>query len=231
MGGRGRGRGRGKPLSFDIESLGFQNKKELPKSKEEPPPLYPPLEFKPVPLQEGEEANYLLALKQEFRGSMRESPYFIKPQSAKKDIERYSDKYQLNGQNKRQGLGWTPDWNTFPKELRIREKKPKRLKLSVKPSLSGTKLKVKGQKGDAKEAENKLKQILQAEEDGEDDDDEDDEEEEKKKKEAEGEEEEEEELYDEEDIEEGTDYALSYFDNGEDYLDADDDALEDGPVY
>ncbi|XP_078699091.1 DNA-directed RNA polymerase III subunit RPC7-like isoform X1 [Branchiostoma floridae x Branchiostoma belcheri] len=229
MGGRGRGRGRGKPLSFDIETLGFQNRKELPQSKDEPPPLYPPLEFKPVPLQEGEEANYLLALKQEFRGSMRESPYFIKPQSTKKDIERYSDKYQLNGQNKGQGLGWTPNWNTFPKELRIREKKPKRLKLSVKPSLSGTKLKAKGQKGDTKEAENKLKRILQAEEEGDEDDDED--EEEKKKKEAEGEEEEEEEFYDDEDIEEGTDYALSYFDNGEDYLDADDDALEDGPVY
>ncbi|XP_019619425.1 PREDICTED: DNA-directed RNA polymerase III subunit RPC7-like isoform X1 [Branchiostoma belcheri] len=229
MGGRGRGRGRGKPLSFDIETLGFQNRKELPQSKDEPPPLYPPLEFKPVPLQEGEEANYLLALKQEFRGSMRESPYFIKPQSTKKDIERYSDKYQLNGQNKGQGLGWTPNWNTFPKELRIREKKPKRLKLSVKPSLAGTKLKAKGQKGDTKEAENKLKRILQAEEEGDEDDDED--EEEKKKKEAEGEEEEEEEFYDDEDIEEGTDYALSYFDNGEDYLDADDDALEDGPVY
>ncbi|CAH1254685.1 DNA-directed RNA polymerase III subunit RPC7-like isoform X2 [Branchiostoma lanceolatum] len=229
MAGRGRGRGGHRGLSFDPGALGFGRGEGLPPPTLQPPPIYPPLEFKPVSLQEGEEADYLLALKQEFRGSMRESPYFIKPQSTKRDIERYSDKYQLNGQNKGQGLGWTPNWNTFPKELRIREKKPKRLKVSVKPSLSVTKVKAKGQKSDSKEAENKLKQILQTEEDGDDDEDED--EEEKKKKEAEGEEEEEEEFYDDEDIEEGTDYALSYFDNGEDYLDADDDALEDGPVY
>ena len=41
----------------------------------------------------------------------------------------------------------------------------------------------------------------------------------------------EEEIYDEEIEEEGTDYNLSYFDNGEDYGGNESDALEEGPCY
>ena len=43
----------------------------------------------------------------------------------------------------------------------------------------------------------------------------------------------EDENYDEEIEEEGTDYNLTYFDNGEDYLAGEEDALEDneGPYY
>ena len=54
-----------------------------------------PLEQKPVPLEAGEEGDYLLALKQEYQGSMKESVYFLKELQRKRDIERYSDKYQL----------------------------------------------------------------------------------------------------------------------------------------
>lgn len=38
-----------------------------------------PLEFHPVPLPSGEEGEYVLALKQELRGAMRQLPYFIRP--------------------------------------------------------------------------------------------------------------------------------------------------------
>lgn len=38
-----------------------------------------PLEFHPVPLPAGEEGEYVLALKQELRGAMRQLPYFIRP--------------------------------------------------------------------------------------------------------------------------------------------------------
>ena len=51
--------------------------------------------MKPVPVLVGEECDYLLALKQEYQGSMKESVYFLKELNKKKDIERYSDKYQL----------------------------------------------------------------------------------------------------------------------------------------
>jgi DNA-directed RNA polymerase III subunit RPC7 len=34
-----------------------------------------------------------------------------------------------------------------------------------------------------------------------------------------------------EEMDEGTDYINSYFDNGENYLDEEDDNLDDGPIY
>ncbi|KAI0223789.1 hypothetical protein LSAT2_025087 [Lamellibrachia satsuma] len=96
MAGRRGGRGgAGRGISFNIENLGFGRGEALPGPILQPPPLFPPLEQKPVPLLAGEEGDYLLALKQEYQGSMKESVYFLKELHKKKDIERYSDKYQL----------------------------------------------------------------------------------------------------------------------------------------
>ncbi len=67
---------------------------------------FQPLEFKPLPLATGDEYEYLLALKQEFRGTMKESAFYMKPQEKKKDIGRYSDKYQL-GQHENNST-WEP---------------------------------------------------------------------------------------------------------------------------
>lgn len=56
MGGRGRGRGRGSSSSFSREqlsSMGFNASEALPTVVTQPPPLYPPLERKPVPLTVG----------------------------------------------------------------------------------------------------------------------------------------------------------------------------------
>lgn len=41
------------------------------------------IDFKPVPLKAGEDEDYMLALKQEMRGTMQRLPYNIKPESIK----------------------------------------------------------------------------------------------------------------------------------------------------
>ena len=60
-------------------------------------------EVKAVPLASGDRYNYLLALKQEYRANMKESIYYIKVDEKRKDIERYSDKFQLGQQANKQG--------------------------------------------------------------------------------------------------------------------------------
>ncbi|WAR00790.1 RPC7L-like protein, partial [Mya arenaria] len=185
-------------------------------------------EFKPVPLVEDEDMQYIVALKQEFVGSLRKSKYFLTLGEKKKDIERYTDKYQLNQQDS--GETFTPDWNRFPAELKVRERKVKKLRTSAVPNIPQRKkesVKVK-EEDIAKALENLEKdeaQVDEAEEGGEA---------EEKKKEGEDDEDEanlEDELeYDEDDLEEETDYAVSYFDNGEGYGDDDGDD-DEGPVY
>ena len=46
--------------------------------------LFQPLEVKPLPLKTSEKYDYMLSLKQEFRGCIRDSPYFLKPKAVKK---------------------------------------------------------------------------------------------------------------------------------------------------
>ncbi|XP_071387049.1 DNA-directed RNA polymerase III subunit RPC7-like, partial [Centroberyx affinis] len=78
MAARGRGRGR-RIMSFSVEAVGINRGETLPPSILQPTPLFPPMEQKPLPLAGGEEAEYMLALKQEFRGAMRSLPYYIQP--------------------------------------------------------------------------------------------------------------------------------------------------------
>lgn len=56
-------------------------------------------EFKPVPLSQTEDYEYMLALKQEFIATLHKSPYYLKLDDKKRDIERYSDKYNLHQQD------------------------------------------------------------------------------------------------------------------------------------
>uniref|UniRef100_A0A8C0G1X9 Uncharacterized protein n=1 Tax=Chelonoidis abingdonii TaxID=106734 RepID=A0A8C0G1X9_CHEAB len=76
MAGSGKGRGRA-AFTFNIEAIGFAKGETLPEVAFKPPPLFPPTDFKPVPLKMGEEEDYMLALKQEFRASMKKMPYFM----------------------------------------------------------------------------------------------------------------------------------------------------------
>ncbi|GFO40853.1 DNA-directed RNA polymerase iii subunit rpc7-like protein [Plakobranchus ocellatus] len=208
MAGRGRGRGRG--LSINIEALGLGRGEVVP-SIAQPPPLFPPLRFRPLPLTRSSELDYMVALRQELRYSLHKSPYYVNAPNKAKDIERYSDKYMLGANDGAQR--WEPDWNMFPSELQERKKK-KAKSSSVKPNLKAArKMKVQDvskllEQAEPEEAEEGIKK-----EKNQDEDDEEDEEE-----------------YDEEDLEEETDYNLAYFDNGEGYGDEDEDD-DEGPTY
>ncbi|XP_035513511.1 RNA polymerase III subunit GL b [Morone saxatilis] len=121
MTGRGRGRGR-RMMTFSVEAVGINRGDSLPPSIQQPTPLFPVMEQKPLPLAGGEEAEYLLALKQEFRGAMKSLPCFIQPAAAHRDVERYSDKYHST-EPPDGPTDWTTDWKRFPKELRVHIKK------------------------------------------------------------------------------------------------------------
>ncbi|XP_032060427.1 DNA-directed RNA polymerase III subunit RPC7-like [Aythya fuligula] len=213
MAGRGRGRGRGQ-LTFNVEAVGIGKGDALPPPTLQPSPLFPPVEYRPVPLPGGEELEYMLALKQELRGAMRNLPYFIKPGAPRRDIERYSDKYQVS--NPIDGaIDWNPDWRRLPRELKIRVRRLRKGRTTVLVPKAKQRAAL-----DKEEAIKKLESLEKKEEEVTS------EEEEEKEEEEEGKEEEEEE-YDEEEHEEETDYIMSYFDNGEDFGGDSDDNMDE----
>ncbi|KAL0984875.1 hypothetical protein UPYG_G00149830 [Umbra pygmaea] len=205
-------------MSFSVEAVGIGKGDNLPPSILQPTPLYPPLEHQPVPLVTGEEAEYMLALKQEFRGAMKTLPFYVRPAVPKRDVERYSDKYQ-NSEPSDNTIEWSPDWKRLPKELRIRT----RTHLNDNTSLSvQTTLVPKPSKKtclDKEEIIRKLEPLEKKEEEVTSD-----EEGEKKPEEVVQDEEDE---YDEEEFEEETDYIMSYFDNGEEFGGDSDDNMDE----
>ncbi|KAK3920872.1 DNA-directed RNA polymerase III subunit RPC7-like [Frankliniella fusca] len=236
MAGRGRGRGGGSSFNREIsERMGMApGSSETPvESVLEPPPLFPPLENRPVPLELGVEGEYLLALKRDFVGYFRDSPSFIQNVVVKSDnIQRYSDRYQNATLALKTITDVVRDWSHFPNELRgsVQLQKKKR--------------KLKGSTGRAKvpkkseDITTRLEELEKREEQGSDADGETEgqdtegaKDENKENKDADSDAEEAEEEDVDEEMDDGTDYINSYFDNGEEYLDEEDDNLEDGPVY
>ncbi|KAI3360711.1 hypothetical protein L3Q82_012854, partial [Scortum barcoo] len=237
MAGRGCGRGR-RMMSFSVEAVGINRGDSLPPSIQQPTPLFPVMEQKPLPLAGGEEAEYLLALKQEFRGAMKSLPCFIQPAAAHRaDVERYSDKYHSSEQTDAL-TDWTPDWKRFPKELRVHLRKPARGGEYTSTLSEYSECSSSCQSSSVRSEEENSRKRGGAAQTG------DSGEEggsrqlgggggggggrrgEKKKKqeeeEAEGEEE-----YDEEEFEEETDYVMSYFDNGEEFGGDSDDNMDE----
>ncbi|XP_019750155.1 DNA-directed RNA polymerase III subunit RPC7 [Hippocampus comes] len=209
------GKGRGvAAFTFNIDALGI-GRGSMPEARVAPNPLFPPADFKPIPLKVGEDEDYMLALKQEMRGTMQQRPHNIKFQSNKADVEKYTQRYMKQKQT--QDDEWTPDWNVFPKELMPQKKtrvntgpKKKRKKISNK---------------DAQDVLTKLNE-LEKKDDGDKSD-----EEKPKNKDNEGEEEEiEEEQYEEDEVEDN-DYIESYFDNGEDFAAGSDDNMDGEATY
>ena len=210
----------------------------------QPPPDFPPLDRKPLELRNSEVDDYLLTVKQDVREFMKKSPFYLKVGSNRREIQRYSDRYQeVKDSEIDNVLGWEPDWNYFPVELQIGRKKKR--KANGKGRVKDTPVvaisrKRKHHELDTDTEPNPPKKVTFNEENlGID----------KKISQLEkleekteagqtvaGEEDEtvleEEEIYDEELEEEGTDYNMTYFDNGEDYI-GEDDNLEDneGPYY
>lgn len=211
------GKGRGvAAFTFNIEALGL-SRGSMPETRAGPNPLFPHTDFKPIPLKVGDDDNYMLALKQEMRGTMQRRPHNIKPLTNKTVVERYTERYlkQIRVEDEE----WTPDWNLFPKELMPQKKKTAAKK--------GTKKKpAKITHKDAEAVLSKLDELAKKD-DGttENSDDEN----EKKKKEEDEEELEEEEY--EEEIEEENDYIDSYFDNGEDFAAESDDNMDGEATY
>ncbi|KAF3692500.1 DNA-directed RNA polymerase III subunit RPC7-like [Channa argus] len=217
------GRGR-RAMCLSVDSVGISRGDSFPPSMQQPTPLYPVMEQKPLPLTGGEEAEYMLALKQEFRGAIRSLPSFIQPAATRRDVARYSDKYHTSEQSERL-MDWSPDWRRFPRELKVHVKKPCREGVSL--LLTGSnKVPLTQKKKRVKEKEEVLLKLESLEKKEEQQSEEEEEEGEEKKKqeeeEAEGEEE-----YDEEEFEEETDYIMSYFDNGEDFGGDSDDNLDE----
>ncbi|KAM6968404.1 DNA-directed RNA polymerase III subunit RPC7-like isoform 1-T1 [Aplochiton taeniatus] len=218
MAARGRGRGRGH-MSFSTEAVGIGKGENIPPSILQPTPLFPPMEHKPVPMVMSEDVEYMLALKQEFRGAMKTLPFYILPAAPKRDVERYSDKYQ-NREPADNMLEWKPDWRRLPKELRIRVRKPPRDNTLAVESLVTPKPSKKTPE-DKEEMILKLETLEKKEQEVSSD------EEEGEKKKPEEEEPEAEEEYDEEEFEEETDYIMSYFDNGEEFGGDSDDNMDE----
>ncbi|XP_062925203.1 DNA-directed RNA polymerase III subunit RPC7 isoform X1 [Mobula hypostoma] len=212
---RGRGRGRAQ-FTFNIEAIGFSRGESLPDTGCQPLPLFPPTEFKPVPLNTGEDVNYILALKQELRGACKKLPYYIEAAIEKKDIERYAQKYtEKNGTKK-----WTPDWRRLPRELKPRIKMSKKARIDTNVP---TESKMKSPEVVVDKSNEDVIQKLQDLEKKDTENKSDEETEEKEKEEDENAEDEE---YNEEEFEEENDYIASYFEDGDDYAASDDNMDE-----
>ncbi|XP_067931723.1 DNA-directed RNA polymerase III subunit RPC7-like [Watersipora subatra] len=214
MGGRGRGRGRGgSSMSVNIEALGFGRGEALPSASLHPPPTFPVLEHHPLPLEHNEKCNYLIDLKRYFQTSMEDSPYYVKSTETRKDIKRYTDKYKVS--NLAAAETNMILYSRVPEELRPQKKKKKTSK-KAKSSSDSTRNTIE----ELEKRENNEVKAESGEEEGSDDE-----------KSAEDDDKLGDEEFDEEDLEEENDYCQEYFDNGEGFGDAEDDALDDGPVY
>ncbi|KAM8777877.1 DNA-directed RNA polymerase III subunit RPC7 isoform 2-T4 [Rhynchonycteris naso] len=217
-GNKGRGRA---AYTFNIEAVGLNRGEKLPDVVLKPPPLFPDTDYKPVPLKTGEGEEYMLALKQELRETVKRMPYFIETSEEKQDIERYSKRYMKVYKEE-----WIPDWRRLPREMRPRKKNKKGPKSKmVNDNSKNTSL---------PNTVDLLKKIEELEKkgDGEKSDEENEEREGSKEKSKEGDEEEEDdaaeqEEYDEEEQEEENDYINSYFEDGDDFGADSDDNMDE----
>ncbi|TRY93077.1 hypothetical protein DNTS_023844 [Danionella cerebrum] len=218
MAGQGRGRGRTQ-FNFNVDALGFGRGDALPTATHTPSPLFPPMQFRPVPLHTGEEVEYMLALKQELRASSKNLPFHIRAARTKKDVARYSDKYQTKEQ-KDNTIEWSPDWSRFPKELCIKVQKARKSSGKIQPKLKSENNSIQ------RRGSSKTRGTLEKKEEEQHSEEEEDE---KKKKNDEQEEEDPDvdQDFEEEELEDETDYIMSYFDNGEDFGGDSDDNMDE----
>ncbi|KAM9214315.1 DNA-directed RNA polymerase III subunit RPC7 [Leptosomus discolor] len=213
MAGSGRGRGRA-VFTFNIEAIGFAKGAALPDVMCKPPPPFPSTDNKPVPLKTGEDEDYMLALKQDLRGTMKKTPYFLAVEEDREAIERYSKKYQ---DSEKEHATWTPDWRRLPREMKPKKKTKK---AGAKPK--------KAKSSEPKSNLDVLKKIEELEKKDDEEEKSEDEKDKTKDKEGEDDEEAEEpEEYDEEEHEEENDYISSYFEDGDDFGAGSDDNMDE----
>ncbi|XP_053909368.1 DNA-directed RNA polymerase III subunit RPC7 [Cuculus canorus] len=211
MAGSGRGRGRAS-FTFNIEAIGFGKGAVLPDVACQPPPVFPSTDNKPVPLKTGEDEDYMLALKQDLRGTMKKMPYFLAVEEDREAIDRYSKKY-----SEKERATWTPDWRRLPREMKPR-KKTKKAGIIQK----------KAKSSEPTSNQDVLKKIEELEKrDDEEEKSEDEKEKTKDKEDEDDDEAEEPEEYDEEEHEEENDYISSYFEDGDDFGGGSDDNMDE----
>lgn len=220
MAGRGRGRGgSGTSLTHEqLQALGIA-RGESSAPTLAPPPLFPKIEAKPLPLPCDASMDYMLIVKEQFIQYLHESPAYVTEKTKTDDVERYSDKYKILAQDAKQGGTLECVWANLPPELRpqARGARPSSRKRKLDDP---TEIAKRLQTLEKKESQVATSEATETNEDGAP----------VKKEGASDDEEIEDEQEQEYELDDGTDYANNYFDNGEDY-DEDDDNLDDGPVY
>jgi len=218
MGGRGRGRGRGANMSFSVEQLGFGRGEALPQAALAPPPCFPPLSTKPLPLVSDTQHDYMLVIKRELTHFWRDSSWYVAPPPARSCIERYSDRYLTETAGASRADRHS-DTSRMPAELSVAAA-PARKRRRPQDAKSA-----KAARGDGKTVDETLEKLEKREAQGDGDVAK-----EGEKEDLEASDEEPAEADDVE-LDEGNDYMAGYFDNGEDYMDPEDDALEEGPIF
>ncbi|KAF7636036.1 Elp3 domain-containing protein [Meloidogyne graminicola] len=176
--------------------------------RNEPLPLYPPLDKIPLPLEETKELSFMVDTKLEFLNRFRDSPFYSK-RIGKRDVRRYTDKYKLID---KETFEPRKNWNRLPAELNWKTKSKTNNIQSAKR---------------AKIDENAVLERLGEREIHPQDDDE------IETTQKPTNEEDEEVEYSDEDYlaEDANDYIETYFDGGEDYGDEGGNALEEEGTY
>ncbi|CAG0917337.1 unnamed protein product [Notodromas monacha] len=235
MGSRGRGRGRGQGGTFSMEQLGVQKGEGMPTAVLQPPPVFPPPEYRPLPLSTGPRQEYLISAKRDLRSYMRESPFHIKQRSASNWLSGLVTKIKEDERVRNEDAPMFSSccWSQFPKELiPVAEGGKARKRKVVKRKKSA----VKADGTDILEKLSKLEETGDGgptveKEAGSDEETDDEDDENKDKKGMLGIEEEEQVEEVDEEMDGGTDYANNYFDPGDEYADDGDDDNDEGGVY
>ncbi|XP_015171599.1 PREDICTED: DNA-directed RNA polymerase III subunit RPC7-like [Polistes dominula] len=215
MAGRGHGKG---SMSFTFEQLGLTKAEAMMHKSLEPPPKYPILEYKPLPFTITNEMSYLLELKRDFAEYLKESSFNVRPIEVKKDVERYSDRFQ-DLMTDKSSYETKYDWSKIPEELKPSSIRRKKALAATVPKKKQKVVDVESKLQELEKKEiNQQGEVLESEEEKVEE-----EEEEEKEVGVDGDE------VDEE-MDEGTDYVNSYFDNGEGY-DDEEDNMDDGAIY
>ncbi|NXE78191.1 RPC7 polymerase, partial [Cochlearius cochlearius] len=209
MAGSGRGRGRA-AFTFNIEAIGFAKGAALPDVVCKPPPPFPSTDNKPVPLKTGEDEDYMLALKQDLRGTMKKMPYFLAVEEDREGLLLYVIIHIFTAI-------FCTDWRRLPREMKPKKKTKK---AGAKPK--------KAKSSEPKSNLDVLKKIEELEKKDDEEEKSEDEKDKTKDKEGEDDEEAEEpEEYDEEEHEEENDYISSYFEDGDDFGAGSDDNMDE----
>ncbi|XP_014252206.2 DNA-directed RNA polymerase III subunit RPC7-like [Cimex lectularius] len=203
MAGRGRGRA---ALSFNVESLGISPGEQLPGPVLQPPPTYPPLEFHPTPLLPSLAHMQRLKYKNDYLSFYSR----LKVECGEKEVGAASKrKYTGVSAKNQKSIQLDYQWERFPMELRPAQYK----KRMIQAATSAKQTNIEEILAQLEKAEGVVKIEKPEQEENEENLQED------------------EELEDSDnEMDGGTDYNQNYFDNGEGYLDEDDD-VDDGPVY